>query len=133
MIKHFKLLIEKYNISWRFTKFLFVGALNTIFGYSVFALFNFLNFHYTLSTLLATIIGVLFNFKTTGVIVFKNGNNRLLLRFVSIYTLMYLITILELKMFVLLNLTNMYVNYAIVLLPNAMISYFLMKRTVFIK
>lgn len=132
MIKHFKLLIEKYNISWRFIKFLFVGALNTIFGYSVFALFNFFNCHYTLSTLLATILGILFNFKTTGVIVFKNNNNNLLVRFISIYTSMYFFAIIELKVFIIFNFSNMYLNYALISLPNALLSYILMKHFVFI-
>lgn len=52
-----KTLCEKTNFSWRFLKFLMVGALNTVFGYSVFALFTYLNLHYTISTLLATILG----------------------------------------------------------------------------
>ena len=126
-----KIFLEKYNISWRFTKFLFVGALNTLFGYGVFAVFNYLNFHYTLSTLLATILGILFNFKTTGIIVFKNNDNKLLIRFISVYVFMYFFAILELKVFTLFNFHNMYLNYAIILLPNALMSYILMKHFVF--
>lgn len=127
-----KFCLEKYNISWRFIKFLFVGALNTLFGYVVFAVFNFFNLHYTLSAFLATVLGVLFNFKTTGIIVFKNNDNKLLIRFISIYLFMYFIAILELKTFTLFFLTNMYLNYALILLPNAFISYILMKKFVFI-
>ena len=51
-----KIFLEKYNISWRFTKFLFVGALNTLFGYGVFAVFNYLNFHKYSSLNVSTII-----------------------------------------------------------------------------
>lgn len=127
-----KSLCEKFNISWRFVKFLFVGGLNTLFGYGVFALFNFVGFHYIISTLLATVLGVLFNFKTTGCIVFKNGDNKLLIRFICIYTFMYIVAISELKIFSLLGMNNMYINYAIVLLPNAFASYLLMKNYVFI-
>ena len=53
---------QKLNIDWCFIKFIFVGCLNTLFGYGVFAICNFMGFHYTLSTLTATILGVLFNF-----------------------------------------------------------------------
>lgn len=131
MKEYIKILCTKYNISWRFIKFLFVGVLNTLFGYGVFALFNFLNFHYGLSTLLATIAGVLFNFKTTGIIVFKNGDNKLILNFIGVYTFMYFVAIVELKLFTLSSLNNMYLNYAIILLPNALLSYFLMKKLVY--
>lgn len=109
-------------------KFLFVGALNTLFGYGVFALFILFGLHYTLATLLATILGVLFNFKTTGVVVFNNNNNKLLARFICIYTFMYFIAIFELKLLTLLNLSNMYFNYALILFPNALLSYILMKK-----
>lgn len=131
MINTLKIYCEKYNFSWRFLKFLFVGALNTLFGYGVFALFNFLNFHYTISTLLATILGILFNFKTTGIIVFHNSDNKLILKFIGVYVFTYLIAIVELKIFTMFNMNNMYINYAIILLPNALISYTLMKKSVF--
>ncbi len=132
-MKIIKNLCEKYNISWRFVKFLFVGVINTLFGYGVFAFFNFLHFHYTVSTLLATILGILFNFKTTGVIVFKNNDNKLLIRFLAVYTLMYFVAILELKLLTMINLINMYINYAMIILPNALLSYLLMKNFVFLR
>ncbi len=132
MISALKTLCEKFNISWRFIKFLFVGVLNTLFGYAVFALFNFLGLHYTLSTLLATVLGILFNFKTTGCIVFKNGNNKLLFRFVLVYSFTYIFTIAALYGFRTLNMNNMYINYALLLPVNAMLSYILMKKFVFL-
>ena len=59
------------KIDWLFVKFVLVGILNTAFGYLVFALLLFLGLHYTLAVILSTIAGVLFNFKTTGTLVFK--------------------------------------------------------------
>lgn len=126
-----KTLCEKTNFSWRFLKFLMVGALNTVFGYSVFALFTYLNLHYTISTLLATILGILFNFKTTGCIVFKNGDNKLIFKFLFVYGVTYLLSIAFLRICEYFGFTNMYLNYAILLLPNAMIAYSLMKKFVF--
>ena len=67
---------SKYSTAHKFIKFLFVGGVNTVFGYSIFALFLFLGMHYAVATLFATILGILFNFKTTGVIVFNNKDNR---------------------------------------------------------
>lgn len=127
-----KSLCEKFNISWRFIKFLFVGVLNTLFGYGVFALFNFIGLHYTISTLLATVSGVLFNFKTTGCIVFKNGDNRLIIKFVLVYSFTYFLTVFTLSLFDKFQLHNMYINYAILLPLNAIISYVLMKKIVFV-
>ena len=104
---------EKYKISWNFIKFILVGILNTIFGYSIFAICNFLGFHYTLSTLITTILGVLFNFKTTGIIVFLNNDNKKLLRFIAVYCFNYIWAngiLYELEQ---LNYINMYIKYAI--------------------
>lgn len=127
-----KSLCEKFNISWRFIKFLFVGGVNTIWGYSIFALFNFIGLHYIISTLLATVSGVLFNFKTTGCIVFKNGDNRLIIKFVLVYSFTYFLTVFTLSLFDKFQLHNMYINYAILLPLNAIISYVLMKKIVFV-
>jgi len=70
-----------------------VAGLNTLFGYSVYALFLFIGLHYTIATFLATVIGVLFNFKTYGILVFKNRSNRLLLRFLVVYGVLYLCSV----------------------------------------
>ena len=121
----------KYNLNWQFVKFLLVGGLNTLFGYSVFALFTFLRFHYSAATFLATILGILFNFKTTGCIVFKNSNNRLIFKFVAVYGFVYLLTVGALKLMLLSGMKNMYLNYLILLFPNALLSFYLMKRFTF--
>jgi len=43
----------------KFIRFFIIGLINTLFGYLMFALFIFLNFHYSIAVLLATILGVL--------------------------------------------------------------------------
>ena len=60
----------------RFPQFVLVGILNTAFGYGCFALFIYLGLHYTIAVLLGTCLGILFNFKTLGHLVFKNKQNR---------------------------------------------------------
>ncbi len=114
----------------KFIRFLFVGGLNTIFGYLMFALFIFLDFHYSIAVLLSTILGVLFNFKTTGRFVFGNQDNILLFKFVGVYVLIYILNTSALKVFNLYRL-NMYVAGLIVLLPMAMIAFVLNKKFVF--
>ena len=77
-----------------------MGGVNTAFGYGVFALFILLNRHFrvcspeaelVLAPLISQICGILFNFKTTGTIVFRNRNNRLILRFFAVYSITYLL------------------------------------------
>lgn len=81
----------------QFIKFVLVGILNTLFGYGIWALLLYIGLHYAIATVLSTILGVLFNFKTTGYLVFKNKNNRLLWKFIQIYILTTVLSILGLK------------------------------------
>ena len=131
MINSIKQFCLKNNVDWQFIKFLFVGGINTLFAYSVYALFLFIGLHYSISVLLSNILGVLFNFKTTGSVVFKNNENKRLLNFVLVYIFMYFLTVLELKIFSIFGFENMYLNYAIIVLPNAFITFNLMKLFVF--
>ncbi len=114
----------------QFFLFLVVGGINTVFGYCIFAIFIYIGFHYPLAALLGTICGVLFNFKTTGVIVFKSKNNKLIFKFFAVYGLTYIINIVYLKLF-LYYIPNIYILQAIAVLPMALISYFLNKKFVF--
>ena len=54
----------------KFAKFLLVGVLNTLFGYFLYGSLILIGLNYKYAVLLATIIGVLFNFQTTGRLVF---------------------------------------------------------------
>lgn len=111
-------------------KFIFVGILNTVFGYSIFAFFIFCNLHYTIASLLSTVIGVLFNFKTTGNLVFKNKDNTLLGKFILVYMLIYLLNIISLKL--LENFyVDIYISGAILMFPLALLSFLLNNRFVF--
>ncbi len=121
---------NKYNIDYQFIKFLFVGAINTLFSYSVYSLFLFLGMHYAFAAIASTVLGVLFNFKTTGTIVFKNKDNTLIFKFIGVYCITCSLNILLLRFFDAFNF-NMYAAGAILVLPIAMVSYILMKKLVF--
>jgi putative flippase GtrA len=116
---------------YQIVKFLFVGVLNTIVGYSLFALFIFLDFHYTIATLLATLLGVLFNFKSIGTIVFQSHNNRLIFKFILTYIIIYLLNIFGLYILQTLGYTDMYINGLVLIMPLAIISFLLNKYFVF--
>ncbi|MFA4828541.1 MAG: GtrA family protein [Thermodesulfovibrionales bacterium] len=117
-------------LNGRFVKFIFVGGFNALFGYSVFSLFIYLKFHYSMSALIATIIGVFFNFKTTGTIVFKNKRNSLIIKFIGVYSVVYLLNIAFLKVFAIFEY-DMYIAGTTILLPMACISFWLNRALVF--
>lgn len=113
-----------------FLRYLIVGGLNTLFGYGAFAGLLYLGLHYALASFIATCAGILFNFNTTGRLVFKNNNSKLLLKFLLVYTLLYFINVSLLKMMVLFSI-NLYIGSAVTLLPMAWLAYLLNKKLVF--
>lgn len=123
-------LLDRLPVDRRFLLFLVVGGLNTLFGYATFSLLVWLRLPYPLALLLAQIIGVLFNFRTTGRIVFANRDNRLLVKFFGVYALLYLINLGLLKLLLTMSL-SVYVASALLILPMALLSFALNKKFVF--
>ncbi|MBQ4647387.1 MAG: GtrA family protein [Candidatus Gastranaerophilales bacterium] len=117
------------NIDEKFLKFLFVGFLNTAFSYFIYALFITFGFVANLALFLQYLIGVLWNFKTTGTIVFQNKNNKLIFKFVASYIVTFLINSVLLKM--LIKYVNEYLAQALLILPVAMLSFLILKYWVF--
>jgi putative flippase GtrA len=77
-------------IRWQFVRFLFVGALNTLFGYAVFAGLVLAGLPPMPALVLTYVVGVLFNFYTTRRFVFAaRGDAAALLRFIAAYVLIY--------------------------------------------
>ena len=62
----------------RFARFLIVGTINTLFGYGVFAALITAGLESALALALATIAGVIFNYFTTGKLVFANSGAAML-------------------------------------------------------
>ena len=113
----------------RFFKFLFVGALNTLFSYFLYALFVTIGFKANLALFFQYIIGVIWNFKMTGGLVFKNNNNKLIFKFILCYIFTFILNSVLLKF--LLNYTNSYIAQAILVLPVAIVSFLLLRTYVF--
>ncbi len=116
----------------QFIKFLLVGGINTLFGYSIYALGILLGLEYKLAMLGATVIGAFFNFVTNGRLVFGTKGTALLLRFLPVYVIIYFLNIGFIKLFLYLGLTSLGAG-AVTILPVSVISYFLQKQLVFKK
>lgn len=119
------------GFSPRFMTFLFVGVLNTAFGYFLYVLFLFVGLHYAAAAFLSNIFGILFNFKTIGSFVFQNKNNRLIFKFFGVYAVCYVANITGLTLCKYFGLSNMYIAGAILVLPVALLGYCLNKNFVF--
>jgi putative flippase GtrA len=119
-------------LQYRFIKFLFVGGLNTLFSYALYAFLLFAGCNFVVAATVSTLIGILFNFKTTGKLVFKNSDNKLLFKFFGVYGVTYTLNIFFLR-FLSAQGVNAYLSGAITVFPVAVLSFVLMRTFVFPK
>ena len=124
------LLPERIRPTGRFLRFLLVGVLNTAFGYGVFVACLWLGMHYALAGAISTVLGVLFNFKSTGNLVFHSRGNRKLPQFVAVYAIIYLVNVLALGAMLQFGIPE-WLGGLILLLPSAILSYVLNRQFVF--
>ena len=127
-------LIQRYYdlVSSQFLRFILVGGLNTAFGVGVYCLAIYVGIPYYIATLLSNVLGVCFNFITTGNLVFRNNNPRLIFRFVMAYVLIYFINTAVVKVFILLGMNDYWAG--ILATPVvALCSYSLLKQFVYRK
>lgn len=73
----------------QFVRFLVAGGVNTLFGYSAYAVFVLAGLTPAIALLAATVLGVLFNFVTFGGFVFHGLNRAAIPRFVVAYGVVY--------------------------------------------
>jgi putative flippase GtrA len=117
------------RIDEKFFKFLFVGAFNTLFAYTIYAILVTIGIIPNIALFLQYILGVLWNFKTTGIIVFKNNNNRLIFKFIASYILTFVVNSILLN--ILIRYINDYLAQAVLVLPIAILSFLIFKFWVF--
>lgn len=111
-------------------KYLIVGGVNTLFGYTCFLVLITAGLADWLAMALGTVLGVIFNFFSTGGVVFENRDPRRLLRFVPLYALLYAINLASLKVLLALGL-NVYLASSLLVLPMAFLGFVLNKNWVF--
>jgi putative flippase GtrA len=114
----------------RFARFLVVGLLNTAFGYGLFYALLRAGLAPTPALACATVAGVLFNFATTGRVVFANADASRLWRFASVYGLVFLVNDALLELAIGLGFKPAFAQ-AVLLLPCVALSYILNRTLVF--
>ena len=126
----FKFIKKTSTENYQFMKFIFIGGINTLFGYGVYLFFLFFGLNFAIAALVSTILGIIFNFFTTGRFVFNSKNNSLFFRFILVYVIIYFFTVIGLSI-----LYSNGISYefggAILILPNVFLSFFLNKKFVF--
>ena len=104
-----------YFFQIKFIKFLLIGLLNTLFGYSIYAFFIYLNLDYYSASILSYIFGILFNFFTYKSLVFNIFFKKLIfIKFLIVYVLIYLLNLILLKSIDSV-LNNLYTSQAVIL------------------
>jgi len=126
-------MFKNITLTNNFIRFILVGILNTIVGYGLFSLFIYLGAHYSLAVIFSTILGVCFNFKSIGKLVFKDYNNEKIYRFIGVYIIVYLLNISGLWIFSYAGVENMYIAGAILLAPISIVSFIMNSKFVFNK
>ncbi|MPV71032.1 MULTISPECIES: GtrA family protein [Burkholderia] len=111
-------------------RFLVVGGLNTLVGYSLFAVLTYAGLAYPVAIGLATIGGVLFNFQSVGRLVFDGAPRSRFWRFVGVYCVIYLLNLGGVRLLLGLD-ANIYIANALTLLPLSVIAFILNRRFVF--
>lgn len=124
------LLPRRIRPSDRFLRFLLVGGLNTAFGYACFVGCLWLGMHYAIAAAATTVLGVLFNYKSTGTLVFRSRGSNRLPRFIAVYVVVYAVNVSALAAMLRLGIPA-WLGGLILLLPSAILSYVLNRHFVF--
>jgi putative flippase GtrA len=119
---------------WRldYVRFVVVGIGNTAFGYGVYLLALWLGIPYQAAAVLSTILGVIFNFFTTGRIVFRNSSMSKIIGFFMVYAVVLAVNLVLLTALVEAG-TDKALGQMFVLPIVVVLSYLLNKYLVFRK
>ena len=114
----------------RFVKFLAIGGLNTLFGFTVYALFALTELSTFTVLIVSTVAGITFNFFTTGGLVFRDLGLARVPRFLISYAAIFLINLKLIEWLAPLYGGRIWAM-AIILLPMTLLSYFMLAGFVF--
>lgn len=113
-------------------KFLSAGVLNTVFGYSVYAVLLFIKVPYLVALFVATFAGVIFNYISFGRIVFNgHGGWFVFGKFVIAYALIYGANAALLRVLMVYFLLNPYLGQVICIPISVLLSWLLMNYWVY--
>ena len=123
-------MLKTIELDTKFIRFIFIGIVNTIFGYGVYFLLIKLGLHFSLAVLISTSLGILFNFKTLGKFVFKESSNSHIFKFTAVYSLIYILNVFGIKFLNSIGFSFEWSGF-IMLLPMATLGFILNKSLVF--
>ena len=115
---------------WRFVRFLATGGLNFVFYYTLFTALHLLGVQPVGAVVLATVVAVLFNFATTGRLVFGSGRLHLLPRFVGVYCVQLAANVVLLRLLLRAGVPVLAAE-ALVVFALAIATFFALRRFVF--
>ena len=119
-------------VGWRFMRFIVIGVVNSVFGYSLFAFFLILRLRPEVALLMATIIGLIFNIYTTRRIVFQDQKQSKIFAFLAVYFFVYITNAVALRFLTYMSLSPLVSQFA--LLPvAAILTYILLQKIVYRK
>ena len=117
-------------LSNRFIRFLFVGGLNTLFGFVVYSLLALSDLSTWIVLIASNVAGMAFNFITTGGLVFRDTNLARVPRFLISYGVIFVIYLALIQW-----LSPIYGGriwaMAIIVIPMAVLTYFIQSWFVF--
>ena len=130
---NFQLFLRRFMDS-RWMRFLSTGVLNTAFGYFVYAVMVFEGIAYSVALVVATVLGVVFNFFSFGRLVFRGQHGLVVfLKFVLAYCVVYVVNVTLLGVVIKDAGFNAYVAQAMCVPPSVLLSWILMNHWVFKK
>lgn len=123
---------ETSYINLKQAKFISVGILNTVVGYSIYAMFIALSIPYLTALFLATIIGVAFNYFSIGRLVFQaSGGLIVFFKFIVAYGFVYFINAVVLKILIITFYTGAYFGQLLCIPVSVFLSWILMNYWVY--
>jgi len=115
-------------------RFIGVGLLNTAVGYGIYSFLILLNIPYLVALLMATIMGVIFNYFSIGRLVFKSrGGLFIFAKFITAYSVVYGINATALDVLIKQFQFNPYLGQALCVPLSVIMSWLLMNYWVYKK
>lgn len=110
-------------MSNRFVRFLFVGGLNTLFGFAVYSLFALSDLSTWVVLIASNLAGIAFNYVTTGGLVFRDMSLGRVPRFLICYGVIFAIYLTLIEWLSPITGGRIWAM-AIIVLPMAVLTYF---------
>jgi putative flippase GtrA len=116
----------------RLFRFFLIGLLNTIFGYAIFSIVLFFNISHTIALLIATFLGLIFNYFSYLKYVFRGLQNKLVYyKFIFVYILIFFSNTIMLDHLTNKVMLNTYLSQFLCVFPNTLLNWLLMSFWVF--